>query len=376
MVRRVVHVIIALVRGGRIAGALALAGEIMATHSGSPERPVGLRDVARMAAVSVATASLALNGQPGVAASTRRRIVAAAEQLGYHANPQAQALRRGHTTTYGFVVRNFANPFFLEVLSGAQQVAAESGATLLVLDSRYSLDLERRHVQEMAVQRVAGLAIAPVGAGGSIRLWRELRSGAPVVALNGSTDGVTGVARVCPDDAAAVSLAVRRLAELGHTCIGFLSAPRGLMADPDRLHHFRRLAGELDLQARVMYSLLTMADVQQAAAAVLSRPGAPTAIITNSDYTAHAIYKAARELSLPVGCGVSVIGHDDLPTSELLDPPLATIRIDHRAMGRALMMRLLEPGPPGDYIAGVELVERASVRPPALARSGRAHLRR
>jgi LacI family transcriptional regulator len=329
-----------------------------------------------MAAVSVATASLALNGQPGVAASTRRRIVAAAEQLGYHANPQAQALRRGRTTTYGFVVRNFANPFFLEVLSGAQQVAAESGATLLVLDSRYSLDRERRHVQEMAVQRVAGLAIAPVGAGGSIRLWRELRSDAPVVALNGSTDGVTGVARVCPDNAAAVSLAVYRLAELGHTCIGFLSAPRGLMADPDRLDHFRRLAGELDLQARVMYSLLTLGDVQRAAMAVLSGPQAPTAIITNSDYTAHAIYKAARELSLPVGGGVSVIGHDDLPTSELLDPPLATIRIDHRAMGRALMVRLLEPGPPGDYIAGVELVERASVRPPALARSGRAHLRR
>ena len=89
-----------------------------------------------------------------------------------------------------------------------------------------------------------------------------------------------------------------------------------------------------------MYSLLTMADVQLAAG------------------------------------GLSVIGHDDLPTSELLAPPLATIRIDHRAMGRALMRRLLEPGPPDDYIADVELVERASLRPPALARSGRAHLRR
>ena len=347
----------------------------MATHGGGPERPVGLRDVARMAGVSVATASLALNGQPGVAQNTRRRIVAAAERLGYHANPQAQALRRGRTTTYGFLVRNFANPFFLEVLSGAQQVAAEAGAALLVLDSRYSLERERRHVQEMAVQRVAGLAIAPVGAGESIRLWRELRSDAPVVALNGSTDGVPGVARVCPDNAAAVRLAVHRLADLGHTCIGFLSAPRGLMADPDRLRYFRLLAGELALQPRVMYSLLTMADVQRAATAVLSGPGAPTAIITNSDYTAHAIYKAAREISLPVGPGVSVIGHDDLPTSELLDPPLATIRIDYRQMGRALMMRLLEPGPSGDYIAAVELVERASLQPPMLARSGPVHLR-
>lgn len=348
----------------------------MATHEGSPARQVGIRDVARMAGVSVATTSLALNGQPGVAEDTRLRIVATAEQLGYRANPQAQALRRGRTTTYGFVVRNFANPFFLEVLSGAQQVAADSGATLLVLDSRYSLDRERRHVQEMAVQRVAGLAIAPVGSGESIRLWQGLRPGAPVVALNGSADGIDGISRVSPDNAAAVELPMRRLAELGHFRVAFLSAPRHLMADPDRLRHFRRLASELDLQPRVMYSLLTIADVQQATVSLLSGRDAPTAIITNSDYTAHAVYKAARELSVPVGPGVSVVGHDDLPTSELLDPPLATIRMDQRAMGKALMRRLLELCPPQDYIAGVELMERASLRPPEPAHSNGSHLRR
>ena len=335
----------------------------------SPPGPAGIRDVARIAGVSVATASLALNGQPGVADETRRRTLAAAEQLGYRANPQAQALRRGRTTTYGFVVRNFANPFFLEVLSGAQQVAAESGATLLVLDSRYSLERERRHVKELAAQRVAGLAIAPVGSGESIRLWQDLRPGAPVVALNGSADGITGVSRVRPDATAAVELPMRRLAELGHACVAFLSAPRDLMADPDRLRHFRRLARQFDLRPRVMYSLLTIADVQQAAVSLLSCPDAPTAIITNSDYTAHAIYKAARQLSLPVGRGLSVVGHDDLPTSELLDPPLATIRMDQQAMGRALMMRLLEPGPPDDYIADVELVQRASLQPPDMPRS-------
>jgi LacI family transcriptional regulator len=328
------------------------------------QRPAGIRDVAKAAGVSVATASLALNGQPGVAEETRRRIVAVAGQLGYRANPQAQALRRGRTTTYGFVVRNFANPFFLEVLSGAQQIAADSGATLLVLDSRYSLERERRHVQEMAVQRVEGLAIAPVGPGESIRLWQELRPGAPVVALNGSADGITGVCRVSPDNAAAVELPMRRLAELGHTSVAFLSAPRHLMADPDRLRHFRRLARELGVRPRVVYSQLALADVQQAVGKLLADPGPPSAVITNSDYTAHAIYKAARELSLPVGPGVSVVGHDDLPTSELLDPPLATIRMDHRALGRALMMRLLELGPPDDYVASVELVERASLQAP------------
>jgi LacI family transcriptional regulator len=340
------------------------AAEEPMTDSGVPGKPAGIRDVAKAVGVSVATASLAINGQPGVAEETRRRIVAAARQLGYRANPQAQALRRGRTTTYGFVVRNFANPFFLEVLSGAQQVAADAGATLLVLDSRYSIERERRHVQELAAQRVAGLAIAPVGPGESIRLWQVLRPGAPAVALNASSDGVVGICRVRPDNAAAVELPMRRLAELGHESVAFLSAPPQLMADPDRLRHFQRLARELGLRPRIMYSLLTIADVQQAAAALLAERGAPTAIITNSDYTAHGVYKAARELSLPVGPGVSVVGHDDLPTSELLDPPLATIRMDHWAMGKALMQRLLEPGPADDYIADVELVQRASLQPP------------
>lgn len=338
----------------------------MAGNDGGP-RPGGIREVARLAGVSVASASFALNGQPGVAEDTRRRILAAAERLGYRAHPQAQALRRGRTTTYGFVVRNFANPYFLDVLSGAEQVAVEAGATLLILDSRYSLARETLHVREMAAQRLAGLAIAPVGTGESIRLWQELRPGVPVVALNASAAGIAGVSRVGPDNTLAVGLPMRRLTELGHSSVAFLSAPRHLMADPDRLRHFRRLSRELGVQPKVMYAPLTITDVHAAALTLLSRTGGPTAIITNSDYTAHGVYKAARELSLRVGPGVSVVGHDDLPTSELLDPPLATIRVDRRELGAAAMRRLLGQVPAGDFTAGVELIERASLQPPGSA---------
>ena len=141
----------------------------MTSQQGGARQPAGIRDVARLAGVSVATVSLALNGQPGVAVETRRRILAAAAELGYRANSQAQALRRGRTTTYGLVIRNFNNPFFLEVLSGAEQAADEAGATLLLLDSHYSVERERVLVREMAAQRLAGLAIAPVGKGESVR---------------------------------------------------------------------------------------------------------------------------------------------------------------------------------------------------------------
>jgi DNA-binding LacI/PurR family transcriptional regulator len=334
----------------------------MTSQQGGAQQPAGIRDVARLAGVSVASVSFALNGQPGVAEETRRRILAAAAQLGYRANPQAQALRRGRTTTYGLVIRNFSNPFFLEVLTGAEQLASEAGATLLLLDSHYSVERERLLVREMAAQRLAGLAIAPVGKGESVRLWQELRPGTPVVTLNAAVEGVAGVSRVYPDNAAGVEVAMRRLAVLGHSCVAFLSAPRGLVADPDRLRHFRRLARELGVQPVVMRSPLTIADVRRAAGTLLTRRDAPTAVITNSDYTALGIYKTARDLALRIGPDVSVIGHDDLPTSELLDPPLATIRLDGKEMGRALMARLLNGIGAGDYVAPVELVERASLQ--------------
>jgi DNA-binding LacI/PurR family transcriptional regulator len=334
----------------------------MTSQQGGAQQPTGIRDVARLAGVSVASVSFALNGQPGVAEETRRRILAAAAELGYRANPQAQALRRGRTTTYGLVIRNFSNPFFLEVLTGAEQAASEAGATLLLLDSHYSVERERLLVREMAAQRLAGLAIAPVGKGESVRLWQELRPGTPVVTLNASVEGVTGVSRVYPDNAAGVEVAMRRLAVLGHSCVAFLSAPRGLVADPDRLRHFRRLARELGVQPVVMRSPLTIADVRKTSGTLLTRRDAPTAVITNSDYTALGIYKTARDLSLRIGPDVSVIGHDDLPTSELLDPPLATIRLDGREMGRAVMARLLNGIGAGDYVAPVELVERASLQ--------------
>jgi DNA-binding LacI/PurR family transcriptional regulator len=336
----------------------------MTNQQSGSQQPAGIRDVARRAGVSVASVSFALNGQPGVAPDTRRRILAAAAELGYRANPQAQALRRGRSSTYGLVIRNFSNPFFLEVLSGAERAAGEAGATLLLLDSRYSMERERMHVREMAGQRLAGLAIAPVGNGESVRLWQQLRPGTPVVALNASMEGFAGVSRVYPDNAIGVRLAMLRLAELGHTSAAFLSAPRGMAADTDRLRHFRRQARELGIRAHVMHSPLTIADVRTAARTLLARRDAPTAIITNSDYTALGIYKTAHDLALRIGPDVSVIGHDDLPTSELLDPPLATIRINGQDMGRALVARLLDGDPPRDYVAPVDLVERASLQAP------------
>ena len=323
-------------------------------------RPASIRDVAEMAGVSPALVSLALNNRAGVAVQTRARILAVAAELGYRANPVARSLRTGRSSMYGLLVRNLANPFFLDVISAAQRQAHAVGASLLVVDSDYSAESEREHVARLAAGQFDGLAIAPVGSSDALELWQRLRRGTPTVVLNADADGHDGVTRVAPDNIAAVSLAVEHLASLGHRHVAFLTAPRGLMADRDRLCAFEACASRLGFDPVVIETPLNLSAVEAAVGECLRAAERPTGIITNSDFTAHAVYQAARGADLLVGRDLSVVGHDDLPTSQLLDPPLTTLALDRRAMGEAVFARLSGAVGLGDHVQPVQLRVRRS----------------
>ena len=327
-----------------------------------------IRDVAREAGVSTALASFALNDRSGVSPATKERILAVAERLGYTADPFARALRTGTSSTYAVMVRNLQNPFFLDVLTGAQQAASARGATVLAIDSDYSVEREREHIEHLAARRVSGLAIAPVGPGQAVLRWLELAPGSSTVVLNAVPPPGARVSRVSPDNVAAVERAVDHLAELGHRRISFLTAPAGIVADTDRLETFVRRCAEVDVTPEPVEVPLNLKDVYLVTAELLRGPGGPTAIVTNSDFTAHAVYLAARDASVAVGEQLSVIGHDDLPTSQLLDPPLTTLALDRRSIGRATFARLVEPEGLGDHLEPVQLVTRRSTAPPPRGR--------
>ncbi|HIW62104.1 MAG TPA: LacI family transcriptional regulator [Candidatus Stackebrandtia excrementipullorum] len=323
----------------------------------------GLRDVAKAAEVSVALASLALNDKPGVSAVTRQRILEVADRLGYQANPAARALRLGRTDGYGLILRNLQNPFFLDVITGLHEAAADRGATVLISDADYSHTRELEAVDHLAAQRVGGLAIAPVGPGDAVARWRQLCPGKPVVVLNAVSPDLPGVVRVAPDNHAAVEHAMRHLADLGHRDIAFLTAPAEVMADHDRLDAYRVECDRLGLAYRPVETALAFDAVFSVIGELLRSSTAPTAVITNSDFTAHAVYSAARDAGVEVGVGLSVVGHDDLPTSALLDPPLTTLSLDRRALGRAVFDRMSGGPGLGDHIEPVRLVVRSSTAP-------------
>ncbi|GAA4869033.1 DNA-binding transcriptional regulator CytR [Serinicoccus chungangensis] len=323
---------------------------------------VGIRDVAREAGVSTALASFALNDRDGVSASTKARILEVAERLGYAADPLARGMRTGQTGSYALMVRNMRNPYFLEVLRGAQESASRHGASVFLVDSAYSVEREREHVRHLAAQRVDGLAIAPVGSGDAVSLWQELAPGKPTVVVNAVARD-TDVLTVGPDNVSAVDQAVDHLAALGHRRLTFYSAPRGVMADHDRLERFLERCETLGLEPDPVETPLDFDAAYQVTASLLRGPQPPTAIITNSDYTAHAVYRASRDCGVQVGRDLSVIGHDDLLTSPLLDPPLTTLRIDRFALGVAICERLHPGHDLGNHTEPVELLVRGSTAP-------------
>jgi LacI family transcriptional regulator len=307
--------------------------------------------------VSTSAVSLALNGHKGVSDETRAVILQVAHDLGYRANPLAKALRSGRSGSYALLIRNLSNPYFLDVISAAQGEAHQSAATMLVVDSGYAS--EREHVERLADANVDGLAIAPIGMGAAVLQWQRLRPGTPIVVLNAATAGLENVMRVSPDNESAVAQAVEHLAALGHRRVAFLTAPAKLMADHDRLTTFLAAAPALGLEPVPVESRLSLDAVEESTVSLLSSEHPPSAVITNSDHTASAVYRAAKSLGLQIGSDLSVVGHDDLPTSELLDPPLTTLSLDRRAIGRAMFDRL-SGAARGNHLEAVHLVARAS----------------
>lgn len=322
----------------------------------------GIRDVAREAGVSTALASFALNDREGVSASTKARILEVAERLGYAADPLARGMRTGQTGSYALMVRNMRNPYFLEVLRGAQEAASEHGSSVFLVDSAYSVEREREHVRHLVAQRVDALAIAPVGSGDAVALWQELAPGKPTVVVN-AVAREPGVLTVGPDNVAAVDQAVEHLVELGHRRLTFYSAPCGVMADHDRLDRFLARCRDLGVRPDPVETPLDFDAAYEVTLSLLRGEEPPTAIITNSDYTAHAVYRASRDCGVQVGRDLSVVGHDNLLTSALLDPPLTTLAIDRYALGIAIGERLHPGNDLGNHTEPVELAVRGSTAP-------------
>lgn len=363
----------------------------LADGPGDREGRTTQADIARAVGVSIGAVSIALNARSGVSEELRRTIQDMAERLGYSPNRSAVTLRTRRSGLVGLLIRNLRNPFFLDVAEGFERECAARGAEVVIGSSHYDLTRELALVHAFADRAVDALALAPIGGGRAAHAW-IMATGAPIVLLNSVTYAPDVAAlRVQSDGATALAGAVDHLVGLGHRRIALIEGPRSQSPDLERTDFFRTSMHRHGLRGRVLQgeNLSWGAIGRRLATDVRRGPGRrSTALITNSDDAAYGVYAAARELGLVIPRDLSVVGNDDLDTSQLLDPPLTTHRVDRRGMGataaRLLLDTLARDGQPQAQTGGqakvqagasgspelgtvtmpVELVVRASTGPP------------
>jgi LacI family transcriptional regulator, galactose operon repressor len=313
---------------------------------------VTIRDVARLAGVSLGTASNVLNNPDVVAAPTRRRVLDAIAKTGFVRSTAALQLRVGKSLTVGVVLLDLANPFFAEMVRGAEGVLRDKGYVLMVCSSDESLDHEKRYLRVLEEHRVDGLLITPVE--------RELTAlaslsarGIPTVLLDRDA-GSTGLCSVTVDDVRGGELAASHLLELGHKRVALVNGPPSIRQCADRRQGARRAfrrAGRRpeDGLWELPVPALTVDHGQQAASLLLARRPRPTAVMCANDLLALGVLKGLTSAGVAVPEEMALVGYDDVSFASMLSPPLSSVRQPKYELGASAAELLLEEAAGGDH---------------------------
>jgi LacI family transcriptional regulator len=336
---------------------------------------VTIKDVARLAEVSVATVSRVLNSSPRVRDDTRARVLEVARELRFAPNGAARTLSRRQATALGVVLPDLYGEFFSELLRGIDLEAQRAGHALLVSSSHH--DARGVSVAVRAMRgRVDGLLVmAPEVSPAA--LATALPDGLPVVTLNTArTPGAA--AAITVDNMGGTRTVVRHLAKLGHERVGFISGPPHNADASARFRGYRaamRHAGLTIRDEHLAHGDFTEEGGWSAARALVAqRRPRPTALFAANDAMAVGALLALREADIDVPGDISVVGFDDIPIARYVIPGLTTMRVAIDELGAraaALLFRALtDPitirGPRREVVPA-ELVVRHSCGPPPSA---------
>jgi LacI family transcriptional regulator len=306
-----------------------------------------LRDVARLAGVSVPTASQALNGRARVSDKTRERVAEAARRLRYTPHAAARRLILGRSDAVAIVPGSnmtgiFSDLFYRAVLTGVGGTFEGAGYRMLITPPLRPASQPPQFVQMAHAREIDGVLIA----GAVDARWVEdtMETGTPVVLLDNYLPDCS-VAAVVNDNAGGASRAVRHLIELGHTRIGFVGAAVDYPFGRETHGGYHRALADADLPPDPALERLIPIDAErarEAAGVLLSLAEPPSAIFAVTDLLALGVIATAQERGLTVPQDLSVVGMDDIELAALTTPPLTTIRIAKEDMGRRAAQMLLD----------------------------------
>jgi len=335
------------------------------------KRRVTIRDVAKLAQVSLGTVSNVLNNPSSVATTTRKRVLDAINTTGFVRSTAAHQLRVGKSRTIGVVLLDIANPFFAEIVRGAEHVLRERDYVLILCSSDESAEREQRYFRVLEEHRVDGLLVSPVerDLAGAAALMAH---GIPTVLLD--RDGTTrGLCSASVDDVRGAELAADHLFELGHRAIAFVNGPATIRQCTDRREGARRSTRRAArrgaaLLREVVVNALTMEHGEGAVARLLGLEPRPSAVMCANDLLALGVLRGLAAAGIGVPDDMAVVGYDDVAFASMLSPSLTSVRQPKYELGVVAAELLLEEvaGLPHEHRTirfEPELVVRASSTP-------------
>ena len=335
---------------------------------GGGGRASTLSDVAKLAGVSIATASKAINGRDEVAPATRRRVLEAAEQISFTPNQLARSLLAGRTGTVGLLTSDLEGRFVIPILMGAEDAFGAGQVNVFLCDARGDAIREQHHLKALLNRRVDGIIVVGRQTDPRPSLGHDIP--VPVVYAYAPSDDPTDVS-VTPDNVAGGRLAIEHLLTTGRRRIAHISGDPAYAAAQDRtvgVHEALAEAG-LELVGDVMYSNWSEHWGRDASALLLSQHPDVDGIFAASDQIARGVLDTLRDLGKRVPDDIAVIGYDNwevLATNSR--PELTSIDANLQQLGRAAAMRIFgaidgEPGDQGTLQLPVRLVIRGSTIP-------------
>lgn len=299
-----------------------------------------LSDVAKVAGVSLSTASKALNGRPDVSARTRQRVQRAAEQLSFSPNSLARSLVSGRTFTVGLITHDLEGRFTTPMLMGVEDAFGINGTSVLLSDARGDYLRERHHVKVLLERRVDGIMI--IGADNARpSLGHDLP--VPVVYLYAASSDPSDTS-VISDNEGAGRLAAEHLIDCGRRRIAILGGDPTYGASPERAQgamEAMREAGIEPVGGDALYGSWSEEWGRGGAHALITQHPDIEAIICGSDQVARGALDALRDAGRRVPEDVAVTGHDNwriLVTGSR--PPLTSIDMRLEDLGRLGATRL------------------------------------
>lgn len=300
-----------------------------------------LREVAELAGVHVGTASRALDPQRSrmVKPATRKRVEDAARALGYQVNSAARGLRTGQSRTIGVIIADFGNPFISPILRGIEDVVGAEGFQTVVSETRDRPENLGRALKQFVQRRVDAIIVSSVRAGSEADIQEHIdRDNAPIVFAVREIHGLD-VPTVTHDDYLGGQLAARHLLDFGHRKIAEIAGPSDISAYSARSQGFRSVLKDVPGVTNLSQPSASLIESSeeagyQLAQQVLTLRERPTGIFAHNDLMAVGALDAIREHGLDCPSDLSVIGYNDSPLTDHLNPPLTTIRLQGFDLGR------------------------------------------